>query len=1215
MMIGLPMKRLRRSSLVLPKMYCLFLLSFSFWIQNVEGASWSTLFSASDNDKVAGEGNENNKETMVSPVLNREIQTSVIAHDWSSSPQNIFCEAYAYFIPPTSDGDGDGDDDDEDSPTVSNQLGLFSIDVNAANRYIESLVKILEDDKPSISTYSDAIKVALKASTVSSQERNLLEYSLVLRANSPLCEVHRTLAREAVFQSTMSASVKEQIAFMLFDNRNENMVAVVYPEGVVLHGYDETFKANLQKKLDATDLESYNMTSEAKQDLLLPGETLMGNLNNETVPRFVIFYSDMGTLSFAKMYRYLQSLDNVQFIVRHLGNIKHEEEKSIFNLRSPNSTAVAWSLPLVLQGYGVRLDIRNVEYKVFDDRSDGGLNTTDKGLVNLTSENLKNLESSKSNDASESLLTPSHQYLAGVNLSMPLSSLDSHDDQSTGWIFDLESSLWNIHDEHQVHSQIIPPVWQRRRLPLQATAAIVSSKDPLFTLQEISQNLPSVASTLVHLRVPNAIHEMNTKIEEFMEQDASSFQPDVLYFNGRPFRVDRPSFNLFELLNLIKQEQEYLNVLKLKIGPYLRTSDGKESREALRAVQKAWMMGKTFVDAMFGVGVVRVDEDDDESMAPKSDSPQYRIDVGRGWKNAVIYLNDIEKDPQYRQWPRSLRQALMNMQFGMPPSVRRNLYTILAITDPLTESNNAGMSLASQLMQSQFPARLGILILNDNDLNICSKWIREQESKLETEPCPVPPILTNMNAILEDLKEIPASTQAIHRLVSGMLQNLVTRPGAISAYVEYFFASIGNDISGGLSMFDLLEMHGEMVESMSMGTKKGTMLEFLQAFKEAEVVVDDFSTYGMTLRFAVSKGLRSGMSFVNGRPLPSGNENPQEISRIFGEEQNHVFGLIMQGDITDSLPKSVYAKMLTGSHVFKKHHPLLIQGEKSSNKHILMETKNDSREFMVPRSVPFLAEANFVVDAYLSFDTAEGLELASKFITILDSFSLTIQESTTESIDPTTIGLTYRILPNTANAAASAICPLLAQGSLLDVDNMQAILSEYSKLRLSDLVTDDAELLEFASRVLPRELRERIFSSEKPMACKGSNVPKSGSSDKIVANGRVFSLDDSVLEKEDIELLLSMELKRAKAVTMLLKGVIEFKSPSDVEAISRVAAFLAISEVSSSSNRILVEDIFAQLDALSETNENPLHFSWNVKNMDSSEDLPVRYFFAICFYI
>ena len=110
------------------------------------------------------------------------------------------------------------------------------------------------------------------------------------------------------------------------------------------------------------------------------------------------------------------------------------------------------------------------------------------------------------------------------------------------------------------------------------------------------------------------------------------------------------------------------------LGPFL-------PNKALQAVQTAWAMGSDFVDKGSS------EEDGNAMMPPKSQGkPVYRIDVGRGWKKAIVYLNDLERDPEYSQWPRSLQQMFMSMQFGMAPSIRRNLFTFFGILDPVSPS-------------------------------------------------------------------------------------------------------------------------------------------------------------------------------------------------------------------------------------------------------------------------------------------------------------------------------------------------------------------------------------------------------------------------------------------------------------------------------------------------------------------------------------------------
>ena len=98
----------------------------------------------------------------MSPIVNREIQVSVKAHDWPSSPQSILCEAYAL---------------EKEDPSFLDRLTSIVLEKKAAE------TKWLHDD-------AAARNLAIQASL----HPKLLEWSLVLRAASPYCELMRSLA-------------------------------------------------------------------------------------------------------------------------------------------------------------------------------------------------------------------------------------------------------------------------------------------------------------------------------------------------------------------------------------------------------------------------------------------------------------------------------------------------------------------------------------------------------------------------------------------------------------------------------------------------------------------------------------------------------------------------------------------------------------------------------------------------------------------------------------------------------------------------------------------------------------------------------------------------------------------------------------------------------------------------------------------------------------
>ena len=846
---------------------------------------------------------------LVSPITNRELKASVVAHDWPFTIDNVVCEAWAYHH---SDWD-----------------------------FMDSLVAKLEEYNGAATLDSDdaATRLVVEATTLATDKR-LLEYALSLRAYSPQCELHRGLARQTL---------------LLHEERRAALDAFVVSGAAIL-----------------TSVKDLATCTTGAENKLLPGEVPRQGSSDAPV---VILYANMTTMSFVEWYKALVK-EGIPFVVRHLGHVWYEE---------------VGGTPTVLQGYGVRLDIRNVEYRVFDDRDEKPEETN--AMINVTS-----------------LSSLSTQFLAGVNVS----ALGLDKDKALA----LQAELYKMHDAQQLHAQIIPPSWQRRKLSLQAAQAVASSSsDVLMTLQDVSQNLPSVASTLVHVKIPESLSELAEQMEGLLTRTNGA----ALFVNGKRVPIDRPSFNVFEFLNTIKSEQTKLDSMQERLSPYL-------SVPALRQVQRAWSIG---ADALNSNDFA--DEDEEAS----DDANVFRIDVGRGWKNAVLYVNDIEKDEQYKNWPRSVQNMMFAMQYGAPPSVRRNMFTVLAVVDPLLdEGGNHGVSLASQLMQGQFPVRLGVLLVNQEDLNECAKWIQETKPP-EDEPCPINHMFApGSTPDMELLDSLEASTQAAYRILAHVIQDYSMMA---SSYMQYWIQSIaqykekqGDD---DLTVSDLIMIHAQLMAAMQVMPMEEAADEVTEVLKGQEK--DDFPTYGKALRFALSRGLKPGMSFINGRPLPSGEDESagNQVGEIFMQEQHHIMKLIMDGVITDSTPKSVYAKLLTGERVFAKVHPLLSNSQDEKDAYVALTSGFGPESLLVPegQKPTETPEAIFLVEAVADTDSSDGRKFAADFVATMNSMANSVAYK-----DGMT--LAYRILPSTSSSASSSLCSILSHANSFDAASLIEVL-------------------------------------------------------------------------------------------------------------------------------------------------------------------------------
>jgi hypothetical protein len=866
-----------------------------------------------------------------------------------------------------------------------------------------------------------------------------------------------------------------------------------------------------------------------------------------------------------------------------------------------------------LQGYGVALDIRNVEYKVFDDVNDSG--DDDSSKVERYIEWNENLTTS----------LPEDDFLAGVRID----KLNKMNDDATGKN-ETMFGLWKRHDDQNRYSQIVPPNWQRRRLSLQAAtviAAATQSGDTLWELLEVSQNLPSLAGTLVHVPVPESIARAGAAT-------SSSVAAGRIYFHQgrRTIHGDRPSFNVFEYLEILKSEQRTLDSIQRKfqnVFPNNRTM-------GLYQIQQAWMQGSRFWEPTIA--------GEEAEMVAADSSAVYRIDVGRGWKQAVLYLNDVESDLQYAQWTRSVRQMLMSsLQFGMPPSIRRNLFTILAVVDLETcdGNHNGGLQLGWQLVQNSYPARIGILMVSETDLQSCSHWSAQNA---KNDACPSPPLFHDIvPKSIQDLKSIPATSHAVHRLMTRFAQEYDDhrQPGALLAYVEYLFSYLHqprDTSSPSLSMYDLVSIHGNLLEGMRLSSSDEGEQEAFDFLVEKEDESGPF-VYGKALRFALDKGLKPGMSFLNGRPLPK-EEDSSAINTMFTQEQNHIFGMIMRGKITDSSPKSVYAKLLTGNRVFPRNHPLLLgndnheSGVKAHTDYFddnsLVDVSHDNA-WLHADSFASEAQAQFVVDAFLEFGTNYGRSIVSTFLSGIadDSFPTALESSTTASGEGgdgsnadnmIAVGSVYRIRPASPSAAENALCPIFAHASLFGGLRLKELMTWLAmKTEEEDFSVNIDTLLDELNAT--DEIRATIASTltAKDAYCSkkffsSTMLPFVGNT--IIANGRHYSLEEnSSFGKGDLELLLSLELDRAKAVTALVRQQkVAFQSPRDSEKVARIATFLAMEAATDSSSRdgarAALHDTIEQVQSfrseVGTKEEYPLLFSWNQPTFSDDEMLQVE---------
>lgn len=602
-------------------------------------------------------------------------------------------------------------------------------------------------------SYENSTQLAIQSAFLSNNlDKNLLPLVLSLRAYAPTCEMYRSLSRDAaisfgLYHPESGGSVPAAFAILSrvthVENDQGKNDTVVLGSEVLLNVGDGVLDSALEVLEKLSKSASDEDTAKADRELPeqtplllpLPGETyhpevvdmpdIMAEIDyDDSIYRerlaewnavkdetIAILYGQIGTTTFEELYKALKA-KKVKFVVRHMGHVAYEEEVST-QQRSLRA------IPTALQGYGVRLDIRNVEYKAFDDGPSE-----------------KSGDETAVHDWNDSLHDPKSpardEYLAGINLHKIMSRFDKADTAPLPEDLQaLQTALLQSHPAQTSSESIVPPAWKRRSLSLQAATVITNSSDALTTLQGISQNLPSVAHALTSIHVEDTLKSLAQEATDLSEKVGAvspgwGDAPFGFYINSREVNVERPSFNIFQLLDVIREEDKKLRDLESDVRPMLERAFGAlmgEGRgrgtafKVLNDIRRGIDMG---VERLIEFGKEKNSEERAEEDGIMLDEPvepekKPRIDVGRGGKRAVVYLNDLEKDQEYQSWP-GVEEMMMRMQFGQGFAARRNLFTLLIVLDPTSGNAHPAINIMAQLVNGQFPVRIALLIVSRDDI-------------------------------------------------------------------------------------------------------------------------------------------------------------------------------------------------------------------------------------------------------------------------------------------------------------------------------------------------------------------------------------------------------------------------------------------------------------------------------------------------------------------
>eukprot|EP01063_Lacrimia_lanifica_P008808 TRINITY_DN15864_c0_g1_i1.p1 TRINITY_DN15864_c0_g1~~TRINITY_DN15864_c0_g1_i1.p1 ORF type:complete len:1574 (+),score=604.26 TRINITY_DN15864_c0_g1_i1:65-4786(+) len=434
---------------------------------------------------------------------------------------------------------------------------------------------------------------------------------------------------------------------------------VVTPEGSVVN--DAASLSTYLKTGEATCAVSKEGASAAEQNLAWASELGVGkSMGAPDKPRLVLCGS-LEDAQFAAFYEPLAAAAGAA------------EAAFQLVLRFSNQTSaggVESSDALFLQGYGVSMMIKNMEYKALD---------KEKKDEDAAPEEA---EAAEEGDEDEPAV------VAGLRFE---SIRERYPEQAEA-IADIEGKLREQRDAQQHVADISLAVWEVQNLGLQTVYKILKSPHPLPAFASLVQDFPKHASSLSKIKKPG-VQRIGKALKEAQQSHPKLYRGEgqnLLFINGQASHL--ADVSVHSLYDAFHQSNRLLAAVE-GVLRYSAVDGLVQNSSALLAAANGFR------------GLLQAD-------GGAQQAPQLRYRLPH---DDVLFFNDIEKDSMYAMLPADLKSMLRPSMYGMPNYPRRNVFTSVSIMDPTSRSALNGFQIAVQLMQQGIPVRSGFLLVSTNE--------------------------------------------------------------------------------------------------------------------------------------------------------------------------------------------------------------------------------------------------------------------------------------------------------------------------------------------------------------------------------------------------------------------------------------------------------------------------------------------------------------------
>ncbi|KAF4121615.1 hypothetical protein GMORB2_2023 [Geosmithia morbida] len=235
----------------------------------------------------------------------------------------------------------------------------------------------------------------------------------------------------------------------------------------------------------------------------------------------------------------------------------------------------------------------------------------------------------------------------------------------------------DLDDEEEVADLRPLSTSELESLGLKAASFVMQHDYPLEALVKLTQDLPKFTTSVAN-------HEISEDfLGEHQKNRGKMIPPGInnLWING--VKLIERQIDPFSLVDMVRRERTFLQGVR---------DLGFSGKQALS------LLGHNHVAAAKSNAV----------------SPRYDWTDRPEEGSVIIWLNDLENDAQYAEFPSSLNALLQRMYPGQLPPIRRNIFNLVFPVDLSDPDDLAALSQTMALVTRKIPIRFGFVPLVSN---------------------------------------------------------------------------------------------------------------------------------------------------------------------------------------------------------------------------------------------------------------------------------------------------------------------------------------------------------------------------------------------------------------------------------------------------------------------------------------------------------------------